>query len=63
MSNRISNCQKCNRPLERGERRKLAVMSEIKSGYFSCNGFALYLCPDCSKKLRGMAERWCGKCE
>ena len=61
MSVRISNCQKCNRPLERGARRKLAVMSEIKSGYFSCNGFAMYLCPECSRKLIANMKWWCGE--
>lgn len=61
MSEYVSNCQKCNRPLERCGRRKVAVMAELRHGYFSANGFAMYLCPDCARKLGDLVERWCGK--
>lgn len=50
-------CDKCGRRLVRGERKKLAMLREIGSG-FSSDSFSWYLCPHCASVIEGVLTKW-----
>lgn len=55
----ITACRKCKRPLKRGERKKLAILREIGTG-FSTDGWSHYLCPHCAGVVEEVLDKWLG---
>ena len=58
----IGKCDKCNRQLVKGERKKVAVLREMGTG-FSTDGFSRYLCPQCASIVETVLGRWFGEKE
>lgn len=53
----VNRCEKCKRPLVRGERKKVAILREMGTG-FSTDGFSRYLCPHCASVIEAVLSKW-----